>query len=75
MPKNAEANIKVTTNKEQPNSESIIQWPRLNFSPSTGDSNIFSYIKSLEEAIAANFGVNYTSLIPKYTTVPNNHPD
>ena len=85
MPKNVEANTKITTNKEQPSSESIIQWPRLTFSPSTGDSNISSYIKGLEEAIAANFGVNYTSLIrtgkewtppiPKYTTVPNNHPD
>ena len=61
MPKTSETITKISTKSPESNSESIATWPKLEFSTATGDSNIHQYIKSLEEAVAANFGVNYTS--------------
>ena len=85
MPKNTEPITKLTNKTSEYNSEAIAQWPKLEFSTATGDSNIHQYIKSLEEAVAANFGVNYTSLMrtgrkwtpptPTFTAVPKQHPN
>jgi hypothetical protein len=65
-------------------SDFTIAWPKLHFSPATGETNISTFVKNLEEAIAANFGVHYAVLIrtgkpwvppiPSYTTVDTDHP-
>jgi len=85
MPKTSENPNKISIKPAEQSTESIATWPRLEFSTATGDSNIHQYIKSLEEAIAANFGVNFTALMrtgkkwtpprPVYTVVPQGNPD
>ena len=85
MPKNPEQTTKLTTKSSEPNTESFASWPKLEFSTATGDSNIHQYIKSLEEAVAANFGANYTSLMrtgrkyvpsmPSFPALSADHPD
>jgi len=85
MPKTSEPTTKINLKNPESNSESLATWPKLEFSPATGESNIHHYVKSLEEAVAANFGVNYTSLmrtgkkwtppLPTYAAVAAGHPD
>ena len=78
MPKKIEP-LSTLRKPVQSGSDFTVAWPKLNFSPATGETNISSFVKNLEEAIAANFGVHYATLmrtgkpwippIPKYKTV------
>ena len=87
MPKKHEQQQQSTSRKSITNNgfDFTVAWPRLHFSPATGETNISNFVKNLEEAISANFGVHYAVLIrtgrpwvppiPTYTTVKSDHPN